>query len=479
MAIRVAAISPVAWVTIGRVTQQVLWLALFAVLAPILGPRPYGLFSIVMVFVGFCELVLIEGATEALITVNELDHLHTTTANLVNGAIALGFSLVMCALAPAIGVLFHDDEITSLMWVLAPFPVLAALSATPIAILRRSMQYKLLTIRSTVGLTIGGLLGIALALAGAGVWALAVQALAQRLAEVTIAWMSVPVRPGFTWSRPHFNEMKPVGMNVFAAQMMIFLSGQMPRVIIGYILGPTEVGLFALSSRFLDIILFTTVLPRSIVGRIELRDWKSGSPEFQRTFAAITQKSSILSFPLFLGAAALVPDLFRVWLGERWMAGIIPTQLILLSGVPFVFFYCIDAALLAANLSAVFKQMATVQTLTIVATVLCAAPFGLDLTCLSLAIRSWLLFPFFLWLVCRSCCLPLYGFLRLPIRSLLGAVVMAGLLTLPSLRPAWFDRRFDFVFLVVLGMMFYGVFLYGFSRGQLKSLLAGLFVHQS
>ena len=475
----VPALSPVAWVTVGRVAQQVLWLALFAVLAPILGPRPYGMFSIVMVFVGFCELVLIEGATEALITVDELDHLHTTTANLVNGGIALGFSVAISVLAPAIGALFGDQEITRLMWVLAPLPVLAALSATPIAVLRRSMHYKQLTIRSVVALAIGGLLGIALALAGAGVWALALQALAQRVAEVTIAWMLVPVRPGLTWSGPHFREMKPVGMNVFAAQMMIFTSGQLPRVIIGYVLGPSEVGLFALANRFLDIILFTTVLPQAIVGRIELRDSRFGSPGFEQTFTAITQKASVLSFPLFLGAAALVPDLFRVWLGERWLEGIVPTQLILLSGVPFVFFYCIDAALLAANLSSVFKKMATVQTLTIVATVLCAAPFGLDLTCLCLAIRSWLLLPFFLWLVCRSCRLPVYDFLGLPIRSLLGAVVMAALLTLPFFRPAWFDPKLDFVFLVVLGMTFYGIYLYGFSRAQLKALLAGLLFHQS
>ena len=51
MAVRLPTLSPVAWLTADRVTQQVLWLILFAILAPILGPRPYGLFSIVMVFV--------------------------------------------------------------------------------------------------------------------------------------------------------------------------------------------------------------------------------------------------------------------------------------------------------------------------------------------------------------------------------------------------------------------------------------------
>ena len=95
-------VSPVVWVTSGRVTQQALSLILFAVLAPILGPRPYGLFALVMVFVGFCEAILLEGAVEALVTVDDLHHLHTTAANLTNGLIALVFGLAMFALAPAI-----------------------------------------------------------------------------------------------------------------------------------------------------------------------------------------------------------------------------------------------------------------------------------------------------------------------------------------------------------------------------------------
>src|ERR1700733_2618832 len=86
---RLPEVSPVVWLTSQRITQQALSLILFAVLAPILGPRPYGLFALVMVFVGFCEAILLDGAVEALITVDDLHHLHTTAANLTNGLMAL------------------------------------------------------------------------------------------------------------------------------------------------------------------------------------------------------------------------------------------------------------------------------------------------------------------------------------------------------------------------------------------------------
>jgi len=44
-----------------------------------------------MVFVGVSEWLLIEGAVEALVTVDELDRLHMSTANVVSGGDAAAF----------------------------------------------------------------------------------------------------------------------------------------------------------------------------------------------------------------------------------------------------------------------------------------------------------------------------------------------------------------------------------------------------
>src|SRR5262249_45675212 len=234
--------------------------------------------------VAMSEWILIEGVVEALVTVDELDHLHMSTANVVAAGASATLSFLTSVLAPAIAILFGDTEIKYLLWTLAPLPVLSALSATPMAILRRSLNYKQLAVRNIAGLMIGGIFGIALAIAGAGVWALALQALAQRLAEFTIVWMSVPVRLKFGWSKAHFREIGPVAMDVLTGRIMGIVGGQLPRLLLGYVLGPTEVGLFALANRVLDLIIHTAVQPRTGVGRIELRDSKPGSAEFVGTF---------------------------------------------------------------------------------------------------------------------------------------------------------------------------------------------------
>jgi O-antigen/teichoic acid export membrane protein len=477
-ALRPSPLSPVAWVTVEKVTQQVLWLIIFAVLAPILGPRPYGLFSIVMVFVGLCEMILLEGAIEALVTVDDLDHLHTSTTNLTTGVIAAALGLAVAALAPAIGTLYRDDELTRLIWVLTPLPLLSSLSATPIAVLRRSLSYRLLAIRSIIALLLGGSLGIALALAGYGVWALAVQVLAQRFAEFVIAWLSAPVRMGFKWSGAHFRELSPIGFNVFSGRIMSFAGGQLPRVILGYMLGPEQLGLFTLATRFYEIIIQTAVQPLTAVGRVELRHVKPGSAEFGDIFAKLTQNVALLSFPIFVGAAAVTPDLFRIWLDQRWAAGVVPMQFMLLGGIPFVFYYCIDAAFLAANLSRLFAWATMMQAVTIVLTVLCTGPFGLDPTCLGLAIRPWLLLPLVLLWLHRACRLPILQILSVPMRSLAGAALMGALLLLPWMRPAWLLQIPTFILLVGVGAILYFAFLYLFLWSQLKTLKNTIFMQR-
>src|SRR5271157_1057510 len=111
MARRLPDLSPTAWLTIEKLTQQILWLILFSILAPILGPRPYGVFAIVMVFIGLCEIVLQEGVAEALLTVDHLDKDHTSTANFCNLIIGLTAALLIFIFAPIISRIFDGPEI--------------------------------------------------------------------------------------------------------------------------------------------------------------------------------------------------------------------------------------------------------------------------------------------------------------------------------------------------------------------------------
>jgi O-antigen/teichoic acid export membrane protein len=259
-------------------------------------------------------------------------------------------------------------------------------------------------------------------------------------------------------------------LNVFTARMMNLVTGQMPRLVLGYALGATDVGLFALGNRFLEIIIHTTIVPRAAVGRIELRGEAFGSAEFRREFANMARNASILAFPFFLGTTALLPELFHLWLSQDWQAGIVPAQLIVLSGAPMVFFYSFDAALLAGNLSSVFRRASTIQGVTVALTALCAAPFGLTVTCLALAIRPWVLLPIIAVIFHRATGIP-YRALLPSVHPLIGAVVMAIVLSIPIAPQTGVDGAIALGLEVSAGVLIYFSYLYCFARNELRALL--------
>jgi hypothetical protein len=74
------------------------------------------------------------------------------------------------------------------------------------------MQFRRLALRSIISLALGGAAGIELALAGGRIWALALQVVVQRVAEVGVAWASVPLRFQVGWSQPHSAEIRPIAI---------------------------------------------------------------------------------------------------------------------------------------------------------------------------------------------------------------------------------------------------------------------------
>jgi O-antigen/teichoic acid export membrane protein len=401
--------SPSLWVTVEKLSQQLVWVLLFAILAPILGPRPYGLFAIVMIFIGYCELVTVDSAVEALIGMTNLEAGHLKTATAGNLAISIVAGIAVFALAPLLGRLFDYPELPPLFQALSVLPAISALTSAPIAVLKRRMEFRPLAIRSSLGLTIGGAVAVALALGGAGVWSLVAQIIVQRLAEVIILWITAgpAAGAGIGWSQRHYRELSTYAFHVFVSRSMNFAGGQLPRVIIGYFLGPVDLGLFTLASRFAETVAQIVILPPITVARVELRHYEPGGTALRAAFQRLMRGVAVLAFPMAIGAAVTVPLLYSIWLDQRWQPGIFDAQALLLTVLPLVVCYCSGATLLALNFPDLDAKVSMLQTVSNALCVLAAAPFGLDVVCLVMVARQILFLPYPALVVARACGIPL------------------------------------------------------------------------
>jgi O-antigen/teichoic acid export membrane protein len=417
------------WVTLQHIVEQALWLVLFAIQAPVLGPKPFGLISIVMVFVGFCEYVVTNVATEVLLSVREITPKHYSTVTATCLAIAAALGLILFSLASRLSEVFHDDQVAGIARALAFLPVLAALASAPLAAIKRDMQFRGTAVRGIMSLLVAGTVSLVLTLGGAGVWALVAQALLQRAVSAIVLWRISPMKLSLALSWSRLREMQRIASKLVVGCVMNWSSGQLPRLILGLWLGLTELGLFSLANRLIDILIQVAIDPKATVARVYLRNFHQDVEGLSAATAKMFRQMSVMCFPLCIGGAAVVPTLFHVWLDARWTGSILPAQLLLLTGIPTVTFYCTTAVLLALNKQGSEAIVATTQTASIAAVAAVFAPFGLVAVAAAFAARPWVLVTLPITFLVRRA--------NLSLRVVLGSQALPLLLSLVMGAAVW------------------------------------------
>lgn len=410
--------------TAQTVLTQVIGLALFAVQAPLLGPTAFGLFSFVMVFVGFCELVLSGGATEALLSIGAIESRHFEVVTTVSVLFSLVLGAGIFAGARPLAEFCGQPALMPLFRWMAILPLIASFTSSPNAATKREMQFRPLAIRAIVGFLAGGVVGVILTIRGDGAWALVWQAIVQRFVSAVVLWLGVPIKLRFAWSARHFRELWKFAAPVIVASMMGWASGQIPRLILGLFLGPTDLGLFGMAARLNDILVQATILPTATVDRVSLRQFATNPDGRDGAIRRVMFKLSALCFPLAIGGAAALPALFHVWLDPRWFGGIVPSQLMLLTCVPLVTVYAASAVLLAFNRQAADALISTTQTLAIVAVVFVSAPFGLLIAVAAIALRPAVMLPLQLTVLSRKCAVHARTLVSPQMPALVAAALM-------------------------------------------------------
>ena len=138
---------------------------------------------------------------------------------------------------------------------------LQALVVGPTAQLLRESRFKALAGAETIGSVVSSLVGVALALAGAGIWSL----VAMELVRATVGGATIVLltrwRPGVRVCWSDFTDLLAFNSSTWASWGLGYLNGQLPRLLIASTLGAHAVGVFALAQRLCDQVTDILMVP--------------------------------------------------------------------------------------------------------------------------------------------------------------------------------------------------------------------------
>lgn len=322
------------WTLVDTWGAQLLGLVIFLVLVSLLSVAEIGLVALAAAFVAVVQLFVDQGLGDALIQRQSLTRRQIDTAfwtAMLTGSLLTAVGVIS---APVVAVLVGQPRLEPILQVLSITFVLVALSSIQTALLRREMQFRSLAIRRLAAVGGGGLVGIALAFAGYGAWALVAQQLAAAAVSVVALWTASRWRPTFQYSRADFRSLFGFGVNIVAGDLLFFLSRNVDNLLIGAFLGPTALGFYAVGYRFLDT---STSLLVNGARKLVFPTFSRLQDDRERFRAAYTRMTRVVGaviLPGFVGLTLVAEETVVVLVGARWAeAGTVAMILFLIGPV--------------------------------------------------------------------------------------------------------------------------------------------------
>ena len=183
------------WSTVENGGLAVISFVSLIVYMRLLSAAEFGLFAAALALVELLGVLVTMLFHNALVQRPDVADLHFNTAFTATMALSVLMALGCWAMAPLFAGSMHEARAARvLIWMSLVLPC-SAVSATLVARQRRQFDFRTLALRSLVGRTVGGAIGIAAALMGAGLWSLVLQQILIAAIGSLVLWVASDKTP--------------------------------------------------------------------------------------------------------------------------------------------------------------------------------------------------------------------------------------------------------------------------------------------
>jgi PST family polysaccharide transporter len=385
----------------AQVVKLGLQFAVLPVLARILGPSAYGLVALAMPFILLANMVSDAGLGNALVRTQNPSRELESTVFWLSVCVCAALTLTIWVLAWPASRILGEPRLPPFLMALSSLLVVSGSLSVANARILRERRFAVFASGEICASAVSAAAAIAAAMAGFGPWSLVVQQLFLWLVKAAWVTTAARFRPAFvcrpSLAGPHLS----FGLHAAASNVTDFIGKNAPTMIIGALLGVTEVGRYAMAFQLIR-------LPDSLIS----------GPIYLALFTAVARQgddlpaSSALALRSLRGVATAVAPIFgglimvadlivKLLLGPKW-AG---SDAVLAQLAPAGFFICfysiVSSVLMGLGHSKSQFRLTVLAAAATGAAALIGSPFGLTGVAAGLSVAMVLLSPAYLGVLSR------------------------------------------------------------------------------
>ena len=309
------------WKFAERMAAQVVTLLVSIILARLLTPEDYGLISIVTIFITLANVLVSDGFGNALIQKKDADALDFSTVLYFNIAFSLGLYLLLYVTAPMITEFYGAgyELLTPVLRVLGLRIIISGVNSVQQAYVSRKMIFQQFFWSTLIATVISAVIGIAMAYAGFGVWALVAQYLTNTtVATVTLA-ITMKKMPLLAFSLARLRSMLGFGTKVLSTKLLITGFEELRALIIGKLYSSNDLAYYDKGRQFPQVIVANINTSISAVLFPKMSSEQDNVERIKQTTRNSIRFSSYIMAPMMMGLAAVATPFVRLVLTDKWL----------------------------------------------------------------------------------------------------------------------------------------------------------------
>lgn len=316
---RKGVVSNFLWRFAERCGAQLVTFVVSIVLARLLMPEDYGTVALVTVFTTIMQVFVDSGLGTALIQKKDADDLDFSSVFYFNFAVCIILYLLMFFAAPLIASFYNMPELTTVVRVISLTIVISGIKGVQQSYVSRNMLFKRFFYATLGGTIFSAFLGIAMAYAGFGVWAIVAQQLSNTAIDTLILWITVKWRPKLIFSWNRLKGLLGFGWKMLCSALLDTIYNNTRSLLIGKVYSSADLAYYDEGNKFPYLIVANI---NSSINSVLLPAMSKEQDDKDR-LKNMTRRSIMVSCyimaPLMIGLACCASNVVTIVLTEKWL----------------------------------------------------------------------------------------------------------------------------------------------------------------
>lgn len=333
------------WRFAERCGAQLVTFIVSIILARILAPEDYGKIALITVFTTILQVFVDSGLGTALIQKKNADELDFSSVFYFNFVVCIILYIGMFLAAPFIAKFYNDLSLTPIIRVISLTIIISGVKGIQQSYVSKNMLFKRFFYSTLGGTVFSAVLGIGMAWAGAGVWAIVAQQLSNTAIDTLILWITVKWRPKkmFSWKR--LKSLLSFGWKMLVSSLLETIYTNIRSLIIGKMYSSSDLAFYNQGDKLPNVIVNNINTSIDSVLLPTLSKEQDDKERVKNMTRRAIKVSTYIMSPLMMGLAFCATPIVEIVLTEKW-----------LPCIPFLQIFCITYMFFpihTANLNAI------------------------------------------------------------------------------------------------------------------------------